>query len=77
VRVFESPQATIISTFVTVFLLTAQDMATLTADTPPLQEPVMDRLPDMPGLQKQKQDAEDKGQTQRVDVFSRLIQSME
>ena len=31
----------------------------------------------LPVLQKQKQDAEDKGQTQRVDVFSRLIQSME
>ena len=31
----------------------------------------------LPVLQKQKQDAENKGQTQRVDVFSRLIQSME
>jgi integrase len=30
----------------------------------------------LPVLQKQKQDAEDKGQTQRVDVFSRIIQSM-
>ena len=31
----------------------------------------------LPVLQKQKQDAEEKGQTQRVDVFARLIQSME
>jgi integrase len=31
----------------------------------------------LPILQKQKQDAEDKGQKQRVDVFARLIQSME
>jgi integrase len=31
----------------------------------------------LPILQKQKQDAEDKGQIQRVDVFARLIQSME
>jgi hypothetical protein len=50
VRIFESSQATIISTFVAVFLLAAQDMATLAADTPPLKEPVMDRPPDMPGL---------------------------
>jgi hypothetical protein len=49
VRIFESSQATIISTFVAVFLLAAQDMATLTADTLLLQEPV-DRLSDMPGL---------------------------
>jgi len=31
----------------------------------------------LPILYKQKQDAEDKGQTQRVDVFTRLIKSME
>ena len=31
----------------------------------------------LPILHKQKQDAENKGQTQRVDVFARLIQSME
>jgi len=31
----------------------------------------------LPVLQKQKQDAKEKGQTQRVDVFARLIQSME
>ncbi len=31
----------------------------------------------LPILQKQKQDAEEKGQTQRVDVFARLIRSME
>ncbi len=31
----------------------------------------------LPVLQKQKQDAEEKGQTQRVDVFARLIKSME
>jgi len=31
----------------------------------------------LPVLQKQQQDAEKKGQTQRVDVFTRLIQSME
>jgi integrase len=31
----------------------------------------------LPVLQKQKQDAEEKGQTQRVDVFARLIRSME
>jgi len=30
----------------------------------------------LPILQKQKQDAEEKGQTQRVDVFARLIKSM-
>jgi hypothetical protein len=28
-------------------------------------------------LQKQKKDAKEKGQTQRVDIFTRLIQSME
>jgi integrase len=31
----------------------------------------------LPVLQKQKQDAEEKGQTQRVDVFAKLIKSME
>jgi len=31
----------------------------------------------LPVLQKQKQDAKEKGQTQRVDVFARLIQSVE
>ena len=31
----------------------------------------------LPVLHKQKQDAEDKGQAQRVDIFARLIQSME
>jgi integrase len=31
----------------------------------------------LPILHKQKHDAEDKGQTQRVDVFARLIQNME
>ena len=31
----------------------------------------------LPVLQKQKQDAEVKGQTQRVDIFAKLIQSME
>jgi len=31
----------------------------------------------LPVLQKQRQDAEDKEQTQRVDVFTRLIQSMD
>ena len=31
----------------------------------------------LPILNKQKQDAEDKGQTQRADIFTRLIQSME
>jgi len=31
----------------------------------------------LPVLQKQKQDAEEKGQIQRVDVFAKLIKSME
>jgi len=31
----------------------------------------------LPVLQKQKQDAEEKGQTQRVDIFAKLIRSME
>ena len=31
----------------------------------------------LPILQKQKQDAEDKGQTQRLEIFKRLIRSVE
>lgn len=31
----------------------------------------------LPILNKQKRDAEDKGQTQRADIFTRLIHSME
>ena len=31
----------------------------------------------LPILHRQKQDAEEKGQTQRMDVFTRLIQNME